>query len=93
MSICVPTQEQREAVLRDLVRDYASEANSLRKLLGVTRQGQQSAESEILELLDKAIERTLAEYAPDGREARVIKRIHVGLRLEVRRHFAGEDPA
>lgn len=91
MSVVVPTPEQREAVMRDLVRDYAAEANALRKLVGVVGQSRAALESEVLDLLEQAVGRVLSEYAPDGREARVIKKVHVGLRLEIRRHFATED--
>jgi hypothetical protein len=93
MSGCVPTPEQREAVLRDLVRDYAGEANALRKLVRVVGSDRAALEDEVLALVDRAIGRVLREreWATDGREARVAKAVHVGLRLEIRAHFAGED--
>ena len=91
MSVCVPTPEQREAVYLELVRHYAGEANSLRKLVGIVGQGREAIEAEVLRVVADEIGRVLDEYAADGRESKVIKKVHVGLRLALRRHFAGED--
>lgn len=91
MSACEPTPAQREAVLEGLVRKFAVEAEALRGRAQFAGQDRETVEREVLEVLDLAIGRMLSEYAPEGREARVIKRVHVGLRLEIRRHFAGED--
>lgn len=77
-------------MLEGLVRKLAVEAEALRKGGGPVVD-RAELEREVLDVLDQAIGRALSEYAPEGRESRVIKRVHVGLRLEIRRHFAGED--
>lgn len=79
-------------MLEGLVRKFAVEAEALRKSRAPEVDRAQ-LEREVLRLLDEGIGRVIREHewAKGGRERRVAERVHVGLRLEIRRHFASED--